>query len=128
MIDFLNTADGRRPAAGTGIGIKPISEANSKRLVASAITYRHRQRHPSVTLMHKGNIMKYTEGAFQHGAMRSPRSDSAIRTITEPSFTTNMTGEAPAGKVVIKDRIADMLFQQVLSAPGRIPGHCHSQS
>ncbi|MBI5061992.1 MAG: NADP-dependent isocitrate dehydrogenase, partial [Desulfatitalea sp.] len=117
VIDFLNTQMGTNLSAGTGIGIKPISEVNSKRLVASAITYAIEQGCPSVTLMHKGNIMKYTEGAFSRWGYEVAKERFGDRTITEAELYSQYGGKAPAGKVVIKDRIADMLFQQVLLRP-----------
>ncbi len=117
LIDFLNTQMGTTLSAGTGIGIKPISEVNSKRLVAAAIAYALEQGCPSVTLMHKGNIMKYTEGAFSRWGYDVAKERFGDRTITEAELYSQYGGQAPAGKVVIKDRIADMLFQQVLLRP-----------
>jgi isocitrate dehydrogenase len=117
VIDFLNTQMGTTLSAGTGIGIKPISEANSKRLVASAITYAIEQGRSSVTLMHKGNIMKFTEGAFSRWGYEVAKERFSDRTITEAELYSQYGGKTPPGKVVIKDRIADMLFQQVLLRP-----------
>lgn len=117
VIDFLNGQMGTALSSDTGIGIKPISEANSKRLVASAIAYAIEQGCPSVTLMHKGNIMKFTEGAFSRWGYEVARERFGDRTITEADLFSQYGGKAPAGKVVIKDRIADMLFQQVLLRP-----------
>jgi len=117
VIDFLNSQMGTTLGAGTGIGIKPISEVNSKRLVAAAITYAIEQGCPSVTLMHKGNIMKFTEGAFSRWGYDVAKERFGERTITEAELYSQYGGQAPAGKVVIKDRIADMLFQQVLLRP-----------
>ncbi|PIE67424.1 MAG: isocitrate dehydrogenase (NADP(+)) [Deltaproteobacteria bacterium] len=103
------------PAAG--IGIKPISPGNTKRLVASAIAYAIENGCPSVTLMHKGNIMKFTEGAFAQWGYEVAREQFGDQTISEAEVYDRYGGKAPAGKVVIKDRIADMLFQQVLLRP-----------
>jgi isocitrate dehydrogenase len=100
-----------------GIGIKSISEKNSKRLVASAISYAAEKGRSSVTLMHKGNIMKFTEGAFSKWGYEVAREKFGDRTITEQEFFDKYNGEKPEGKIVIKDRIADMLFQQVLLRP-----------
>jgi isocitrate dehydrogenase len=100
-----------------GIGIKPISEKNTKRLVASAISYAAENNLPSVTLMHKGNIMKYTEGAFSIWGYETAREKFGDITITEKELYEKHRGEAPVGKIIIKDRIADMLFQQVLLRP-----------
>ena len=100
-----------------GIGIKPISPGNTKRLVASAIQHALDNGFPSVTLMHKGNIMKFTEGAFAQWGYEVARERFADSTITEAELYDRYDGKPPAGKVVIKDRIADMLFQQVLLRP-----------
>jgi isocitrate dehydrogenase len=98
---------------GTGVGIKPISAFKTKRLVRMAIQYAVAEGRDSVTLVHKGNIMKYTEGAFRDWGYEVARVEFADVTVTEAA----LHGPAPAGKVVIKDRIADMLFQQVLLRP-----------
>ncbi|MBL0714344.1 MAG: isocitrate dehydrogenase (NADP(+)) [Desulfosarcina sp.] len=114
---FLETELGARLPARAGIGIKPISAANTKRLVASAIRYALENDLPSVTLMHKGNIMKFTEGAFAQWGYEVAREQFAGQTITEAELHERFDGRLPAGQVVIKDRIADMLFQQVLLRP-----------
>jgi isocitrate dehydrogenase len=100
-----------------GIGVKPISPANTKRLVARAIAHAIDNGFPSVTLMHKGNIMKFTEGAFAQWGYEVAEERFAKQTITESALYDQYNGKAPEGKVVIKDRIADMLFQQVLLRP-----------
>jgi isocitrate dehydrogenase len=100
-----------------GIGLKPISAANTKRLVARAIEYAIEHHLPSVTLMHKGNIMKFTEGAFRNWGYEVAAEKFGEQTLTEAELWERHDGRAPAGKVVIKDRIADMLFQQVLLRP-----------
>ncbi len=117
VIDFLNSQMGTNLAPDTGIGIKPISEANSKRLVAKAIAYAIEHGRRSVTLMHKGNIMKFTEGAFSRWGYDIARERFGDRTITEAQLYDTYDGRQPDDKVVIKDRIADMLFQQVLLRP-----------
>jgi isocitrate dehydrogenase len=117
IIDFLNNQMGTALGANTGIGIKPISEVNTKRLVAKAISYAIELGRPSVTLMHKGNIMKYTEGAFSRWGYEVARERFGGQTITEAELYEKYDGRRPDGKVVIKDRIADMLFQQVLLRP-----------
>jgi isocitrate dehydrogenase len=95
----------------SAIGIKPMSEFGSKRLIAAAIRYAMQRRRSSVTLVHKGNIMKYTEGAFRDWGYDLAREQFADGTVIE--------GEgAPAdGKILIKDRIADAMFQQILLRP-----------
>ena len=117
IIAFLNKEMGTTLGSMTGIGIKPISEKNSKRLVARAIAYAVEQGRESVTLMHKGNIMKYTEGAFSRWGYDVAKEQFAEHTITEAELYDTHGGNRPEGKVVIKDRIADMLFQQVLLRP-----------
>jgi isocitrate dehydrogenase len=117
VISFLNQTMGTRLPQDAGIGIKPISATNTKRLVASAIAYALAQNYPSVTLMHKGNIMKFTEGAFAKWGYEAAREQFADQTITEAELYDTYQGQPPEGKVVVKDRIADMLFQQVLLRP-----------
>jgi len=117
VAEFLKTKMGVELPPAAGIGIKPISPANTKRLVASAIVHALENGFPSVTLMHKGNIMKFTEGAFAQWGYQVARERFADRTITEAELYDKYDGKAPEGKVVIKDRIADMLFQQVLLRP-----------
>ncbi len=117
VIAFLKDKMGANVPAGAGIGIKPISAKNSKRLVAKAIEYALDNKRKTVTLMHKGNIMKFTEGAFNRWGYEVARERFGDQTITENELWENFNGKAPEGKVVIKDRIADMLFQQVLLRP-----------
>ncbi len=114
---FLSTRMGCRLPELTGIGIKPISRANTERLVAKAITYALENNLDSVTLMHKGNIMKFTEGAFRNWGYQVARERFGEKTLTEDELYSKYDGRCPQGKVVIKDRIADMLFQQVLLRP-----------
>ncbi len=117
VAEFFKTKMGVDLPPAAGIGIKPISPANTKRLVASAIVHALENGFPSVTLMHKGNIMKFTEGAFAQWGYEVARERFADRTITEAQLYDRYDGKTPHGKVVIKDRIADMLFQQVLLRP-----------
>jgi isocitrate dehydrogenase len=114
---FLTETMGANVPENAGIGIKPISAKNTKRLVASAIQYAIQHDLPSVTLMHKGNIMKFTEGAFANWGYEVAREKFADQTITETELYDQYDGKQPVGKIVIKDRIADMLFQQVLLRP-----------
>ena len=99
------------------MGIKSISEKNTKRLVANAIAYAIENKCASVTLMHKGNIMKFTEGAFAKWGYEIARERFRNQTFTEKELYDDYRGNFPEGKVLIKDRIADMLFQQVLLRP-----------
>jgi isocitrate dehydrogenase len=114
---FLNEKMGTELSPQTGIGVKPISEKNTKRLVVKAITHALENSLASVTLMHKGNIMKFTEGAFAKWGYEVAHEQFRDRTITENQLYADFDGRLPQGKVVIKDRIADMLFQQVLLRP-----------
>ncbi len=114
---FLREKMGVCLPADAGIGIKPISEANTKRLVNMAVAYALEKNLPSVTLVHKGNIMKFTEGAFSRWGYEAARERFAERTVTEAEVYEKYKGVRPPGRVVIKDRIADMMFQQVLLRP-----------
>jgi isocitrate dehydrogenase len=101
----------------SGIGIKPISENKTKRLVQKAVLYAVENSLPSVCLMHKGNIMKFTEGAFRKWGYEVAKEKFGDQTLRETELFEQHDGIIPKGKVVIKDRIADMLFQQVLLRP-----------
>jgi isocitrate dehydrogenase len=114
---FFKEQMGISLAEDAGIGIKPISERNTKRLVVRAIAHAIENNLTSVTLMHKGNIMKFTEGAFAQWGYEVAHEKFGDQTITEKDLYEKYDGKLPEGKVVIKDRIADMLFQQVLLRP-----------
>ncbi|MBW3554519.1 MAG: NADP-dependent isocitrate dehydrogenase, partial [Gemmatimonadetes bacterium] len=111
---FLVDEMGSEIREGSGIGIKPISPFGTKRLVAMAIRYALQRGRKSVTLVHKGNIMKFTEGAFREWGYEIARESFADRTITEAE---TWDGEEPGERVVLKDRIADAMFQQILLRP-----------
>ena len=117
LISFLKNNMNIYIPDDSGIGIKPISEKNTKRLVSRAISYAIKNRLQTVTLMHKGNIMKYTEGAFSRWGYEVASERFGDKTITEKELFDKYNGIIPKDKVVIKDRIADMLFQQVLLRP-----------
>ncbi len=102
---------------GAGIGIKPISAFGSKRLVRMAIQYAIDNGRESVTLVHKGNIMKFTEGAFRNWGYEVAREEFGNVTITEEQLYNEYKGKQPEGKIVIKDRIADIMFQMMLLRP-----------
>ena len=114
---FLRDTMGAEVPEAAGIGIKPISEKNTRRLVAKAVSHAIAHGLPSVTLMHKGNIMKFTEGAFSRWGYKEAAENFGDATISEADVYEYHDGTPPAGKVVIRDRIADMLFQQVLLRP-----------
>jgi isocitrate dehydrogenase len=98
------------------VGIKPMTERCSKRLIRMALKYALKRHLNTVTLMHKGNIMKYTEGAFQTWGYEVA-AELGEGVISEAELATVYQGQFPAGKVVLKDRLADNLFQQVLLRP-----------
>lgn len=101
----------------SGIGIKPISPFGTKRLVRKAIEYAIEYKRKSVTLVHKGNIMKFTEGAFREWGYELAKEEFPDVTITEDELWDDYGGKQPDGKIVMKDRIADSMFQQVLTRP-----------
>ncbi len=109
VIEFLRDEMGVSIREDAGIGIKPISEFCSKRLVRMAIRYAIEKNRKSVTLVHKGNIMKYTEGAFNKWGYEVAEEEFSDFVVRE--------GEEANGKIVIKDRIADNFFQQILTRP-----------
>ncbi len=117
VLEFLSTQMGKKIRSDSGIGIKPISKTGSHRIVRKAIRWAIEQKLPSVTLVHKGNIMKFTEGAFRDWGYECAATEFADHTVTEAEVTEKYNGVAPAGKVIIKDRIADSMFQQVLLRP-----------
>jgi isocitrate dehydrogenase len=117
VVDFLNSQMGCRISREAGIGIKPMSAAGSQRLVRKALIFALETNRPSVTLMHKGNIMKFTEGAFKTWGYELAAQEFKDRVITEDQLWQEFDGRAPADKVIIKDRIADSIFQQVLLRP-----------
>jgi len=117
VIDFLNNEMGQHLSDDTGIGVKPISMSNTKNIVKSALRYAIENKRKSVTIMHKGNIMKFTEGAFRDWAYQTAQEEFADYIITEDELWSTYQGKQPAGKIVIKDRIADALFQMVLLRP-----------
>ncbi len=117
IIEMVNTLGGRQIRAEAGIGIKPISPFGSRRLVKRAIEYALEHDKQSVTLVHKGNIMKFTEGAFRNWGYELAKEEFGDVTITEEALWKQYDGKAPEGKVIIKDRIADAMFQQILLRP-----------
>jgi len=117
LIDFINRELGREIPADAGIGIKPISVTNTKNLVRSALNHAVRNGRSSLTLVHKGNIMKYTEGSFRDWGYELAREEFGEVTITEDELWDRHGGRAPEGKIVVRDRIADSMFQQILLRP-----------
>lgn len=119
VIEFLNNKMNCNIDIGRnfGIGIKPISEFGTKRLVRRAIQYAIDNGYTSVTLVHKGNIMKYTEGAFREWGYQLAKEEFKDVCITEQELYEKYDGQQPPGTIVIKDRIADAMFQQILLRP-----------
>jgi isocitrate dehydrogenase len=111
--EFLVTELKAKIRESSAIGIKPISEFGSKRLVVRAIQHAIDKKLPSVTLVHKGNIMKFTEGAFRDWGYQVAKDRFADRTVTEA----DLGGHKADGRVIMKDRIADSMFQQALLRP-----------
>jgi isocitrate dehydrogenase len=115
VIDFLRKSLNVTIRQGSGIGIKPISPFGTKRLVRKAIRYAIKYGRKSVTLMHKGNIMKFTEGAFRDWGYELAREEFDDVTITEDELWKKHGGKMPDSRILIKDRIADSMFQQILT-------------
>jgi isocitrate dehydrogenase len=112
LIEYLSRELGKRIRPDSGIGIKPISEFGTKRLVRMAIKYAIANKRKSVTLVHKGNIMKFTEGAFRDWGYEVAKAEFRDRIVTEDEVG---QGASKDGKLVINDRIADSVFQQILT-------------
>jgi len=117
MIRFLKETMNVTIPNDSGIGVKPISEFRTSRLVSKAIDYAIKHQLPSVTLMHKGNIMKFTEGAFRQWGYETAKKQYPDICISEHDLFEKQNGKQKEGQIVIKDRIADMMFQQVLLRP-----------
>jgi isocitrate dehydrogenase len=112
IIEFLSKEMGKRVRIDSGIGIKPISEFGSKRLVRKAILYAIAAKRKTVTLVHKGNIMKFTEGAFRDWGYELAKTEFRDQIVTEEEVS---QGASRDGKILINDRIADSVFQQILT-------------
>jgi isocitrate dehydrogenase len=120
VIDLVNTRlmPKKRPlAAAAAIGIKPITRRASERLVRAAIRYAVRDRRPSVTLVHKGNIMKFTEGGFLKWGYELAKAEFGDAVVTERELKDCGKTLPPAGKILLKDRIADNMFQELILKP-----------
>lgn len=114
VINFLKEM-GIEIREDSGIGVKPISVTGTKRIVRMAIQHALDHARESVTMVHKGNIMKYTEGAFRDWGYQLAQEEFADQVIAESDLWEQYNGEIPEGKVVIKDRIADSMLQQILT-------------
>jgi isocitrate dehydrogenase len=114
---FLKEEMGAKFFDNSGIGIKPISAFGTKRLVRKALDYAVRNGSKSVTFVHKGNIQKFTEGAFMQWGYELAKDEYGDVTITEQQLWDQFSGKQPVGKIIVKDRIADIMFQQMLLRP-----------
>ena len=117
VINFLKEM-GIEIREDSGIGVKPISITGTKRIVRMAIQHAIDHRRESVTIVHKGNIMKYTEGAFRDWGYQLAQEEFSEQVIAESDLWEQYDGEIPEGKIVIKDRIADSILQQILTRTG----------
>jgi isocitrate dehydrogenase len=117
LIQFLRDQFGVNVREDSGLGVKPISITATKRLVRKAIRYALEEGRKSVTLVHKGNIMKFTEGAFRDWGYEVATQEFRSQIVTEKEVQDQHGGKVPEGKLLIKDRIADNMFQQVLTRP-----------
>jgi len=117
LTTFLKNEMGANFFDNAGLGVKPISPFGSKRLIRKAIQYAIDYKRQSVTLVHKGNIMKFTEGAFRNWGYELAEEEFADYLVTENDLHNKYGGEIPDGKIIIKDRIADIIFQLLLLRP-----------
>ncbi|GAB4415983.1 MAG: hypothetical protein Kow00106_11520 [Anaerolineae bacterium] len=117
LAQFLREEMGASFFEGSGLGVKPISAFATKRLMRFALRYALERGRKSITIMHKGNIMKYTEGAFRNWCYEVAREEFGDCTLTEDELWEQYNGQQPEGKIVIKDRIANIIFQHVLLRP-----------
>ena len=115
VIELLRTEMGVEIREDSGVGIKPISIFGTKRLARMAIQYALEHGRSTVTFVHKGNIMKFTEGAFCAWGYELAKEEFADVTITEDELYSDYNGNLPDGKVLINDRIADSMLQQILT-------------
>lgn len=117
LIELAERLSGKTIREGSGVGVKPISEFGTQRLVRQAVNYALENGRSSVTLVHKGNIMKFTEGAFRDWGYELIAREFADAVVTEKQLWDEHDGKLPAGKLLVKDRIADAMFQQLLLRP-----------
>jgi isocitrate dehydrogenase len=115
--DFLEKELGKKIREDSGVGIKPMSRFGTKRLVRMALQYALASGRKSVTLVHKGNIMKFTEGAFRDWGYEVAKEEFGDKILLESEWSDQKGTNLPKGKIVLKDRIADAMFQQILLRP-----------
>ncbi len=118
IIALIKEKTGRTIRPDSGIGVKPISVTGTKRLVRKALQWAVDNNLPTMTLVHKGNIMKFTEGSFAKWGYELAAAEFGDRTVTEKALWDELGGKMPEGKILVKDRIADSIFQQIQTRPG----------
>ncbi|MBM3321281.1 MAG: NADP-dependent isocitrate dehydrogenase [Candidatus Eisenbacteria bacterium] len=117
IISLIKEKTGRQIRLDSGIGVKPISVFGTERIVRKALQWAVQQKLPSVTLVHKGNIMKFTEGSFAKWGYELARREFGDLAVPEKELWEKLGGKMPAGKILVKDRIADSIFQQIQTRP-----------
>ena len=117
LIKYINKMIPGKIRKNSGIGIKPMSEFGTSRLVSKAIQYAIDKKIDNVTLVHKGNIMKFTEGSFKEWGYKVAKKEYRDFIVTEDELWSDYNGKMPKDKILIKDRIADSIFQQLLLRP-----------
>ncbi|MFA7421769.1 MAG: isocitrate dehydrogenase (NADP(+)) [Melioribacteraceae bacterium] len=117
LIKYINKKFDKNIRIESGIGIKPISKFGSQRLVKKALEYAIENNRKSVTLVHKGNIMKFTEGSFKEWGYEIAVKEFRDQIVTEDELWKKFNGKMPEGKILVNDRIADSMFQQLLLRP-----------
>jgi isocitrate dehydrogenase len=117
LIDFVAREFGWKVRPDSGIGLKPMSPFGTKRLVRKALRYAVERQRRSVTFVHKGNIQKYTEGAFARWGYELAKEEFGDVTVTWDEVQRVHGGRVPPGKILLQDYIADVTFQHVLTRP-----------
>ncbi len=117
LIKYINKKFDKNIRIESGIGIKPISKFGSQRLVKKALEFAIENNRKSVTLVHKGNIMKFTEGSFKEWGYEIAVKEFRDQIVTEDELWKKFNGKMPEGKILVNDRIADSMFQQLLLRP-----------
>ncbi len=117
IIALIKEKDGREIRSDSGIGVKPISTFGTERIVRKALEWAISQNLPSVTIVHKGNIMKFTEGSFAKWGYELAEREFGDKIVTEKKLWDEFDGKMPEGKILLKDRIADSIFQQIQTRP-----------
>ena len=117
LIEFVRREFNWKVRDDAGVGLKPMSPFGTKRLVRKALRYAVERHRKSVTIVHKGNIMKYTEGAFAKWGYELAREEFGDQTVTWDEVQKSHGGKTPAGKVLVQDYIADVTFQHLLTRP-----------